>query len=1466
MTGPQGGSWMGTSPHGHPGQSSQPPPQDENGLQTRHMGLKVHYTFEKDQQNCLAKWPHVLQIHTIPIDERNAIGLVDLRFCLEAIAQCSPEIINQHDKDYAVYALDYAEEDTPLVGQGMLSWGLEQPGPNTEQKSVTGRVVKNMMAALRGGPPETLEVKLKLNGVPRMQRPQTSHTSGGYGSNAPTPTASDSNSEWNSFVQSNPNLGGSAHGPSMSSPGFPPARYGSPIHQIPSPAPDSRMDMYAPQPLQPVAHRNISTPPITHRTLVPSLSGGFFEPVPSSQGPGPEDAIGAPQARPSEAEKSAHPKKLKAKSTKKKSTGNPPGRPRKRARPDAGHTSAIEDATDADEASGKAVQKRPTKVKKATDDATDADEAPAEGPKKKRAKTTKANWPSKAPLNSAPGSLRVAASTSGSLRTMRPAASGDSGVGASHLQEIPRAPTPVPEQLPTFRGRAIAPLQPRRSSMADFDGSSRQLMPEPGMPGSSAQGAFSPCDSIAQSPYNAYTPEESSADIGSSPPVPRSTHSVRSSPPLSSPVLPTMMPMPQPDSGFMSGDLDEILDDYELPPTDHPLISSNFPPQPKTGGKKKIGRPRKAAKAKVVPRPLSRSQTAPHPSLNPFSGPGPQRPIGPASQVLQVPLEQVAELLEQMDSTQPPPPPPMKMVIQHEVPGDPQLLPKQTIYTPRPGSARAAAMNAQATGTNEEARQWKRASTEPNLQQQETPDLPTGPPTMVQAPLETETTELEAQGAEPCSTELHRSSLQQDGVRQTHQQQSEHVRRVELDAQDLEVHVPKEHEADAQGSGAEHLGPQELDAQLPEAQQPNVRMSEAEHKQQGQINQEVFQSARMDDPVANASKEKVSEQQTTTPAAPMPALPESSDDTDALLRLLNGPLGNPQDMEPGLPTMLPVDEPSPLDVTQSAYSEVIEPTSMAPAPPSDFGGLDQSEGPASVSLDGVNSLTKNMSRKKSIKEKLERAVQAGKMPTFCSNCGSISTPTWRKIWIQDSDGSPDTTNFSEEPGRITATIILEKDEDGKSTKYRTVKKTLGPAEDKSEWTEEILCNPCGLWLSKYRAHRPESKWETDFTPKTRDRGGRGKTKARSKKRKGQRMASAHPTSEAYYTTDPIGPDDQRPSPATDGEEVILLRAPTSEPPSRERGARSQPVVSGDSFDTSDSHASSTAQGPVDPQEDGMGHTRRLLFPSPKKDGQVKILGEVAVNIVRTSASIARSKAAIVEKENVGIDVDVEIEMNLLSTPRIGDAKTDLLGTPARPSTPPPKERPNGVFKTPTRPTPSHRPITRSVSKSIRRSTAKSPGQSLSHIHQTPTKTPRSSARLQNRAQLSVSNTQRPHAHFMMEDSFLGGMSVDFDSPFSTSLNQLLSEANDFTAGSDAHGLGDFELPNMHSDTGLSGHLESLDFGHFLTTDTAMPSSPPVLDRIGTHVSFEASDMDFSDWGTFGDLGDNSMDDNVGEDS
>jgi hypothetical protein len=264
-----------------------------------------------------------------------------------------------------------------------------------------------------------------------------------------------------------------------------------------------------------------------------------------------------------------------------------------------------------------------------------------------------------------------------------------------------------------------------------------------------------------------------------------------------------------------------------------------------------------------------------------------------------------------------------------------------------------------------------------------------------------------------------------------------------------------------------------------------------------------------------------------------------------------------------------------------------------------------------------------------------------------------------------------------------------------------------------------------------------------------------------------------------------------------------------------------------------SRESGSTDSPSSSSED-MGATRRLLFPSPRRDGAPKVLGEVAVNVVHIGHSPISPKEALSDQENVLALRDC------LQTPgRYHEASLDqeLFGTPPnRPSTPPPKGTGDVLpFKTPTQLTPSqHRPITRSVSRTIKsvKSVAKTPSR-MDSLLQTPSKSTsrhnlRSSSLLKKRTPGTIA--QHIKAHFALDDDI---HAVPFESPFTATLQQLLSEANDFTADSSSHGLVDLDLaslPNLESEIDmhhLSGASGTLDFSQLFSTDV-MPSSPPLL--------------------------------------
>ncbi|KAK4127719.1 hypothetical protein N657DRAFT_564349 [Parathielavia appendiculata] len=1266
--------------------AAQPAGGQELGLQARPMGLKVHYSFDRDNQvHCLARWPHILQVPTIALDEKTTIGVADLRTCLQAVSLSSPEILNQQENDYSVYAHDYSELDVPLVGQGLLSWAMNpQSSPHhNQQQLVTGRVTRNVLALLNSGSRDVLEVKLKFTTVPRISQrteiPTTEHANGIRPASIPAETAS----EWNSFIQSNPMLGHTCNISAVSSPALAPAQLAQ-YNNTPSsenrPV-EVRSDHYPQQPIRPASIPPANVPPPV--TVPPTSRTSSVAPIP----PRPQtsaDTAPSPAAppHPTEAAPQTRPSRPASRSRSKQPTGRPRGRPRKRP-VETGNTSAVEEATDGDE-----------------------------GPQKKRAKVTKTEYSVIAPFGAAPDSLRVTASTSGSLRNMRPVGAGVEGPAASHLQDVPRAPTPVPD------GQLLHHQQMRRA-MENARIESAMSMEQSGLGRqpvrNKSQDARSPADSVAQSPDHGYSPEDSTGDLNSSPPVPRTSTYIQSSPPASSPVLPSM-PIPPLDSGFMSGGLEDFFDDEDM---------LQCPRQRQT-----------------------EDQMLPIACL-PMAKPDHRR-------------NSRAQPQQQQPSNFP----------FHEVnPGPPELLPTTSIFNP---AGKAKALNRQSSVAlpqpapkKPSSRSLKRSNTAPN-------------------PINPEQ-ELLSRG---------NSAHQQNGNGE-------------------------------QGGLDQPCPPQE------QAGYSNSAVSSAQHTGNG----------------TEYGYTEVSKQEPASkPAMPLP-IPERP---EPVLSATAHPPSRPASRDQQTPSAsarpLPPSQPAPEPLLTLPRAVVSEP----PCPPSD-------PDPPRYS--------KNLVKKQSIKEKLESAIEKGESPPFCSNCGAIETPTWRKIWTQDHVGIPGFHEFSDKPGCVTMIEVLERDANEQPSKYRMVKKNLGTTDDKKNWTEALLCNPCGIWLGKFKVHRPPDRWDKDAARLNQPRRRREpKGNTRSKKARSKSDAQVNPTSEAYFTTDPIGPPDSdfpmsriEESGTQSGQQILTIVE------DKHLNLRSSPRQS--FMGSTHSRGSGTADSPIAVEEDDLGSTRRLLFPSPRREGVPKILGELSLNTTQPTTHGQEAKCAAAGKEN-------SRQPGRQGTPQPNnehdDLEQELFGTPPRrPSTPPPKGA-AGPFKTPTRPTPSHRPITRSISRSIRsiRSIPKSPGQLFTtHQHllqRTPIKTSRTSSASKRRGNNSSSNNHHLDADFSLEPDEhnqlamgLGSMPhMHFDSPFTATLHQLLSEANEFIGGGSPSRHGGIGAGGADAEldlSTLSQHLErstsggeagdgggtdgatgggsagvTMDFGSFLGTDLVMSSSPPLL--------------------------------------
>lgn len=489
--------------------------------------------------------------------------------------------------------------------------------------------------------------------------------------------------------------------------------------------------------------------------------------------------------------------------------------------------------------------------------------------------------------------------------------------------------------------------------------------------------------------------------------------------------------------------------------------------------------------------------------------------------------------------------------------------------------------------------------------------------------------------------------------------------------------------------------------------------------------------------------------------------------------------------------------------------------SEAPCPPSDFY-------PASESN---NSTTRGvLAKKASIKQKLEDAVQKGEMPPYCHNCGAIETPTWRRCYAQDHQGKPGYHEYSDGPGKVLAIHVTARDEKQEPTAYKLYKKSLGPGDDRTAFDECLLCNPCGIWLSKFRQHRPEEKWSKD-PPKFRP-GRKGR-----KSNQGNNY-TAMPTSEAYFQSDAPGPMDQYqnfvpeetnevppPQPQAQPPQQVMVPAQVVPPPQeshvsaprpratsmRPNEAR-QPVTSQAAvsalrraIQSSPARYLGSHRSPIEIEDEDLGTTRRTLFPSPRKDGSPKVLGELTTNVVlpMTHQSQNNVKAALesADKENQAPPLDGNDPLEKLIEQALHEHRAR---TPEREVAP-------KSFKTPTRPTPTHRPVTRSISRSNRSARHDTLPQ------RTPSKTP----------------TRRSPRH--------NNATIE-ESPFTRNLNQILSEAVDAADNnmSPSRHLDlnlDF-LPalNSHQDSALSSdlfHLPGFDTNQdFFSTDVPMPSSPP----------------------------------------
>ena len=479
--------------------------------------VKVLYTFDdQNKTNCLARWPHVINIRTAFLDETTQIGVIPLKTCIQAIVAASPELVAKLGQDYTVYAYDYSEYETPLVGQGMLSWVLASasttPSAPAHQSRtvVTGRVCKNILGLFSNGTQETLEVKLRLVPVPTCLQSEYIESMRKYRDiSKMMPEGFDARA-WTNFLQANPGILSGTEQSRSQSPAAGLAQRDMGIEHV-----------------QRLMNEGYSRPGSRDRSSFQRTDGFLSTCGQESYRAGSP----APSVQSSTTQMASN-QSLERTGSRASTRGNQARR------------SSVSNSIDLGYVSN--------------------EDRGEEGPAKKRAKVTKADWPARSNFGKQPDSLRVAASTAASVRVFQPTAVRPATNPANSLEEPPRVPTPIPRAanqitrplLPAARSR----LGRESFSVGDPEYRSPYTMSEdpPKLPDSAMT---SPEDSRSCS--MGCTP----AEPGSSPPIIRGN----SSPP-SSPVLPRLPSLPRhEDSGFMSGPMDDLFgedDDNEDRPVD----------------------------------------------------------------------------------------------------------------------------------------------------------------------------------------------------------------------------------------------------------------------------------------------------------------------------------------------------------------------------------------------------------------------------------------------------------------------------------------------------------------------------------------------------------------------------------------------------------------------------------------------------------------------------------------------------------------------------------------------------------------------------------------------------------------------------------------------------------------------------------------------------------------------------------
>jgi hypothetical protein len=340
---------------------------------------------------------------------------------------------------------------------------------------------------------------------------------------------------------------------------------------------------------------------------------------------------------------------------------------------------------------------------------------------------------------------------------------------------------------------------------------------------------------------------------------------------------------------------------------------------------------------------------------------------------------------------------------------------------------------------------------------------------------------------------------------------------------------------------------------------------------------------------------------------------------------------------------------------------------------------------------------------------------------FCSHCGAIETPTWRKLYIKPVDGKPGALDSVEGEGETVGIEVTERDEMGEPTRF-LIRKSMKKTKDSLPGTgfkDTTVCNPCGLWFNKFRNMRPPNKWNRKST---------------SRKKKNNKAEDAtdglEPPSEAFFTDQVIPEDAIEESSADDSAQAGASNTADSHAPPinrpRANSLQDQPhnvrrpqrdPAYMRAIQSSPVRFQGSQHSPIEldltPQP-----TRRILFPSPRREGEEKGLeagddvhrqdtgspsrdgsskkSNGKINITPDQANLNVFEAFTHEKENLAPPLNQHDDLaHLFNGSPSAAFKTPSHKTPTKAT--PRTQKPYGeLLKTPTQSSRKRKPLTPSA--------------------------------------------------------------------------------------------------------------------------------------------------------------------------